>query len=147
MVSAVRQLLALGHITLPFCNRTIDLSDKMPSADAPGLPSSRVRASKACDRCNKKRVKCDVTEVGQPCSRCRRNKVVDCQVVATRRGVSGHQVGRIFCSRCSSDTREMPSKNERQSHVRRRQGQEMAALLATDRARALTIQTSPRSRC
>ena len=49
-------------------------------------PSQRVRAAKACQRCNHKRVKCDAVAVGQPCSRCLRNRISDCVLVESRRG-------------------------------------------------------------
>jgi len=48
--------------------------------------SSRSRASKACARCNQKRVKCDALTVGQPCSRCRRGGISQCVLISSRRG-------------------------------------------------------------
>lgn len=46
----------------------------------------RSRASKACQRCNQKRVKCDALLVGQPCSRCQRGGHVPCVLINSRRG-------------------------------------------------------------
>lgn len=46
---------------------------------------SRIRAAKACVRCNQRRVKCDATD-GIPCSRCRASEQSDCVLVKSRRG-------------------------------------------------------------
>lgn len=53
-----------------------------------GEARKRVRAAKACQRCNRKRVKCDVmgSPDGEPCSRCRRNGITDCVLIETKRG-------------------------------------------------------------
>merc|ERR1711977_652228 len=48
--------------------------------------SNRSRASKACQRCNQKRVKCDATLVGLPCSRCKSCGYTDCALIDSRRG-------------------------------------------------------------
>ena len=50
-----------------------------------GETRHRVRAAKACQRCNRKRVKCDVTQI-HPCSRCRRSHIEDCVLIETKRG-------------------------------------------------------------
>ncbi|KAK4973179.1 hypothetical protein LTR42_006473 [Elasticomyces elasticus] len=52
---------------------------------------NRARASKACARCNKKRVKCDALTVGQPCSRCRRGGISECVLISSRRGLYKRQ--------------------------------------------------------
>ncbi|KAI1371674.1 hypothetical protein F4677DRAFT_434809 [Hypoxylon crocopeplum] len=46
----------------------------------------RLRASRACQTCSLRKVRCDVTEVGLPCSRCRAAKSPNCFLVASRRG-------------------------------------------------------------
>ncbi|KAK3074267.1 hypothetical protein LTR53_003428 [Teratosphaeriaceae sp. CCFEE 6253] len=59
----------------------------MPQTPASaGGTSSRARASKACARCNQKRVKCDALAVGQPCSRCKRSGITQCVLISSRRG-------------------------------------------------------------
>ena len=48
----------------------------------------RVRASKACSRCNQRKIKCDAAQAGLPCSRCRMDHVVDgCTMIASKRGM------------------------------------------------------------
>lgn len=47
---------------------------------------ARLRAPRACNRCNSKRVKCDGSEVGLPCSRCRQNGESECGFVPSKRG-------------------------------------------------------------
>jgi len=46
----------------------------------------RSRASRACQTCSQRKVRCDATEVGLPCSRCRVDKSPNCILVASRRG-------------------------------------------------------------
>ncbi|KAM0415796.1 hypothetical protein ACHAPT_013257 [Fusarium lateritium] len=46
----------------------------------------RLRASRACQACSSRKVRCDATEIGLPCSRCRVNKSPNCFLVASRRG-------------------------------------------------------------
>ncbi|KAF2096104.1 hypothetical protein NA57DRAFT_78876 [Rhizodiscina lignyota] len=48
----------------------------------------RLRAAKACKRCNQRRVKCDALEKGTPCSRCKASDVrpSDCVLIQSRRG-------------------------------------------------------------
>lgn len=51
-------------------------------------PASRQRASKACQRCAKRKVKCDAAATdGAPCSRCRMDGVDDCVLVDSLRGL------------------------------------------------------------
>ncbi|KAF6813376.1 hypothetical protein CPLU01_14665 [Colletotrichum plurivorum] len=47
----------------------------------------RYRASKACRRCNEKRVKCDASERGTPCTRCIDRQEPDCRLIQSRRGI------------------------------------------------------------
>ncbi|OJJ08790.1 hypothetical protein ASPVEDRAFT_417849 [Aspergillus versicolor CBS 583.65] len=47
--------------------------------------SSRVRAGKACQRCNQKRIKCDAM-FRTPCANCMRSGVSECVLRPTRRG-------------------------------------------------------------
>ncbi|KAH7177040.1 fungal-specific transcription factor domain-containing protein [Dactylonectria macrodidyma] len=47
----------------------------------------RCRASKACRRCNEKRVKCDASERGTPCTRCLERREPDCRLIQSRRGI------------------------------------------------------------
>ncbi|KAL3429100.1 hypothetical protein BDV09DRAFT_190424 [Aspergillus tetrazonus] len=46
----------------------------------------RIRAAKACQRCSRRKVKCDATQTGVPCSRCRQDKMAECTLVSSRRG-------------------------------------------------------------
>jgi len=50
-------------------------------------PAVRYRAAKACRRCNEKRVKCDASERGTPCSRCEGRNEPDCTLIESRRGM------------------------------------------------------------
>lgn len=50
------------------------------------LADKRVRAAKACQRCNARRVKCDASETGLPCTRCRNTGQAECRLIDTRRG-------------------------------------------------------------
>lgn len=54
-------------------------------ADHRPREKTRLRAAKACHRCNVKRIKCDATQ-GIPCSRCRQSGNVDCVLRQSRRG-------------------------------------------------------------
>ena len=57
-----------------------------PNGNMP--PASRQRASKACQRCAKRKVKCDAAATdGAPCSRCRMDGVEDCVLVDSLRGL------------------------------------------------------------
>ncbi|KAA8911061.1 hypothetical protein TRICI_003942 [Trichomonascus ciferrii] len=47
---------------------------------------SSSRASKACQTCHRRRVKCDASEVGLPCTRCKQGGVPDCRFIVSRRG-------------------------------------------------------------
>jgi hypothetical protein len=57
-----------------------------PQAGSEGRPA-RVRTAKACRLCNAKRVKCDASERGTPCSRCETRGEPDCTLIDSRRGV------------------------------------------------------------
>ncbi|KAL3450253.1 hypothetical protein BJX65DRAFT_270474 [Aspergillus insuetus] len=46
----------------------------------------RLRASKACQRCSRRKVKCDATQLGGPCSRCRMDNISECTLITSRRG-------------------------------------------------------------
>jgi hypothetical protein len=50
-------------------------------------PASRQRAAKACQRCAKRKVKCDAATAGPPCSRCRMDGKNDCILVDSQRGL------------------------------------------------------------
>lgn len=47
----------------------------------------RVRTAKACRLCNEKRVKCDASERGTPCTRCEHRGEPDCMLIQSRRGI------------------------------------------------------------
>ncbi|SCO91240.1 uncharacterized protein FRV6_15368 [Fusarium oxysporum] len=47
----------------------------------------RCRAAKACRRCNERRVKCDASERGTPCTRCLERQEPDCKLIQSRRGI------------------------------------------------------------
>ncbi|KAH6683411.1 hypothetical protein B0J14DRAFT_647627 [Halenospora varia] len=46
----------------------------------------RLRASRACQACSLRKVRCDATEVGIPCSRCRVDRSSNCVLLASKRG-------------------------------------------------------------
>ncbi|KAM0546975.1 hypothetical protein ACHAPJ_010637 [Fusarium lateritium] len=48
---------------------------------------ARCRAAKACRRCNERRVKCDASERGTPCTRCIERQEPDCTLIQSRRGI------------------------------------------------------------
>ncbi|KAK2687234.1 hypothetical protein QWA68_014262 [Fusarium oxysporum] len=50
-------------------------------------PQTRHRASKACQRCHQRKIKCDAVQVGRPCSRCRMDQISDCALIVSRRGI------------------------------------------------------------
>ncbi|KAH8656261.1 hypothetical protein BGZ61DRAFT_372695 [Ilyonectria robusta] len=52
---------------------------------------NRLRAARACQACSSRKVRCDVTEVGLPCSRCRVARTPNCHLVASRRGTYKRQ--------------------------------------------------------
>ncbi|KAJ4988908.1 cutinase transcription factor 1 alpha [Stagonosporopsis vannaccii] len=47
----------------------------------------RVRTAKACRLCNAKRVKCDASERGTPCTRCEQRGEPNCALIQSRRGI------------------------------------------------------------
>lgn len=49
--------------------------------------SARVRTAKACRLCNAKRVKCDASDRGTPCTRCETRGETDCTLIESRRGI------------------------------------------------------------
>jgi hypothetical protein len=52
------------------------------------MPSApRQRAPKACQRCAKRKVKCDAAKTSPPCSRCRMDGKTDCILVDSQRGL------------------------------------------------------------
>ncbi|KAF4987175.1 hypothetical protein FDECE_15556 [Fusarium decemcellulare] len=57
------------------------------SSTRPRTGGVRLRASKACRRCNEKRVKCDASERGTPCTRCIEKQEPDCRLIQSRRGI------------------------------------------------------------
>lgn len=48
---------------------------------------ARRRTAKACRLCNAKRVKCDASERGTPCTRCEQRGEPDCTLIESRRGI------------------------------------------------------------
>lgn len=54
----------------------------MPLPPAP----ARQRAARACQRCNRRKTKCDAVQSRGPCSRCRMDRVGDCVLASSRRG-------------------------------------------------------------
>jgi hypothetical protein len=57
-----------------------------PRAGPESRPA-RVRTAKACRLCNAKRVKCDASERGTPCTRCETRRESDCTLIESRRGI------------------------------------------------------------
>ncbi|KAK7178627.1 hypothetical protein PSPO01_15321 [Paraphaeosphaeria sporulosa] len=47
----------------------------------------RFRAAKACRACHQKRVKCDASERGTPCTRCEQRREPECTLMQSRRGI------------------------------------------------------------
>jgi hypothetical protein len=47
---------------------------------------NRIRATRACQRCSQRKVQCDGTKGGLPCSRCRVDNASDCHFLPSRRG-------------------------------------------------------------
>lgn len=69
--------------------RPLTPSDDRPPqshAGSEGRPA-RVRTAKACRLCNAKRVKCDASERGIPCTRCETRGESDCTLIESRRGI------------------------------------------------------------
>ena len=46
----------------------------------------RIRAPRACQRCSKRKTKCDAAEMGLPCSRCKQDQRANCMFTPSRRG-------------------------------------------------------------
>ncbi|KAL3462051.1 fungal-specific transcription factor domain-containing protein [Aspergillus heterothallicus] len=51
----------------------------------------RFRAAKACKRCHQRRVKCDATDKGIPCSTCVQHKIEPCVLIESKRGTYQRQ--------------------------------------------------------
>jgi len=51
----------------------------------------RLRASRACQTCSVRKVRCDATEVGIPCSRCRVDQSPNCLLLPSKRGTYARQ--------------------------------------------------------
>lgn len=47
---------------------------------------TRIRASNACQRCSRRKIKCDAATAGVPSSRCRSDGLQDCKLNASQRG-------------------------------------------------------------
>ncbi|UPX14083.1 uncharacterized protein EKO05_0004574 [Ascochyta rabiei] len=67
---------------------------RTPTTDQPEAQSgttehrrARVRTAKACRLCNEKRVKCDASERGIPCTRCEQRGEPGCTLIQSRRGI------------------------------------------------------------
>ncbi|KAL6250738.1 hypothetical protein RBB50_003041 [Rhinocladiella similis] len=58
----------------------------MASEASPDKSRPRVRAFKACQRCNQRKVKCDAAQTGLPCTRCKVDGVQGCAFISSRRG-------------------------------------------------------------
>ncbi|ODM15525.1 hypothetical protein SI65_09128 [Aspergillus cristatus] len=67
----------------------------------------RLRAAKACQRCNRRKIKCDATLVGFPCSRCRMDCAPNCALVSSKRGTYDRTAARIQ-QRGSSASNQAP---------------------------------------
>jgi hypothetical protein len=64
----------------------------------------RLRASRACQTCSLRKVRCDATEVGTPCSRCRVDQSPNCVLLPSKRGTYARQ------SRLQSPYERVPPK-------------------------------------
>lgn len=51
----------------------------------------RIRAPRACQRCSKRKTKCDAAENGLPCNRCKADPLANCTFVESRRGTYDRQ--------------------------------------------------------
>jgi hypothetical protein len=58
-----------------------------PTPAPPRPPPIRSRAAKACRTCHQKRIKCDASERGTPCTRCEQRREPDCTLMQSRRGI------------------------------------------------------------
>ena len=67
----------------------------------------RIRAAKACKRCNQRRIKCDVTEIGQPCSRCRKSDWNDCTLIDTKRGRYSRELMKKPSASCAKNSQSV----------------------------------------
>ncbi|KAA8915548.1 hypothetical protein TRICI_002287 [Trichomonascus ciferrii] len=66
------------------------------------------RASKACQTCHRRRVKCDASKSGLPCSRCKQDGVPDCQFIVSKRGTYDRKKRKLSNSGSSSSTTTSP---------------------------------------
>ncbi|KAF9893043.1 hypothetical protein FE257_012454 [Aspergillus nanangensis] len=74
----------------------------------------RLRASKACQRCSRRKVKCDAAELGCPCSRCRMDNIPECTLVTSRRGTYDRT---NFRRQVGSSTSSLPPALPPSSHA------------------------------
>lgn len=75
----------------------------------------RLRAAKACQRCNQRKIKCDATLVGFPCSRCRMDGAPNCVLVSSKRGTYDRKAARIQQRGSSASSNQSPRQPSEQS--------------------------------
>lgn len=79
-------------------------SHPQTQSDAQSKRTKRFRAAKACRRCNEKRVKCDATELGLPCTRCKQGNRNDCALIQSRRGIYQRKKSGNDCKAKTTDS-------------------------------------------
>ncbi|RFU34870.1 hypothetical protein B7463_g1443, partial [Scytalidium lignicola] len=79
-----------------------------------GPASEQTRAAKACQRCHQRRVKCDASRTGTPCSRCKEKGFDDCHLIQSRRGTYDRKKWRARSQQTGeSSTGTQPDGNPR----------------------------------
>jgi hypothetical protein len=67
----------------------ISVTETMENADFPAARRHRrpgkVPRLKACQRCHIRRIRCDASVIGTPCSNCQKARVQDCSIIESRR--------------------------------------------------------------
>lgn len=81
----------------------------MVASAAGGKKKPQNRASKACQTCHQRRVKCDASKCGLPCSRCKQDGVPDCQFIVSRRGTYDRKKRKLSNASSSSTTSPQPT--------------------------------------
>ncbi|KAK9459569.1 fungal-specific transcription factor domain-containing protein, partial [Lipomyces oligophaga] len=62
------------------------MSQTLPLQKPKKAPPTSRRSSIACTRCHQSKIKCDVSVLGSPCTRCKERGITDCEPIRSRRG-------------------------------------------------------------
>lgn len=92
MHTAPRNAARPPHVSLPEASRSV-------------RGTTRCRASRACRRCNERRVKCDASVRGTPCTRCEERGEPNCTMIESRRGIYVRKTRRQPAEETSEATR------------------------------------------